>query len=120
MIPLFHPFHLAHFTGASGPFPAGTLALPGLLVIAGISSVAIVGLGIAALSRRRSRSYLLITLALATLLVRTLVGGLALEGMMSLRLHHLIEHGSDGVMAVLLLAAVYFARTTDPRSNENS
>ena len=108
-----------HFSSRIRPL-VDTLALPSVLVIAGVSSVAIVGLGIAAFSRRRSRSYLLITLALATLLVRTLVGGLALEEMMSFRLHHLIEHGLDGVMAVLLLAAVYFARTTSPRSTKEN
>ncbi|RJT03158.1 hypothetical protein [Halococcus sp. IIIV-5B] len=111
--------HLARFAVAEWP-GAGTFALPSVLVVAGISSVAIVGLGVAALSQRRSRSYLLITLALATLLVRTLVGGLALEGMLSMHLHHLIEHASDGVMAVLLLAAVYFARTANPRSDEDT
>lgn len=111
--------HLLHFSSSSWP-SVDTLALPSVLVIAGISSMAIVGLGVAALSQRRSRSYLLITLALATLLVRTLVGGLAFDGMMSMHLHHLIEHASDGVMAGLLLAAVYFARASDPRSEEKN
>lgn len=112
--------HLARVVDGRWSVPVGALALPSILVLAGVSSVAIVGLGVAALARRRSRSYLLITLALATLLVRTLVGGLAFDGMMGMHRHHLIEHGSDGVMAVLLLAAVYFARTADPRSEEDN
>src|SRR5699024_7658778 len=91
----------------------GEIALRTVLVITAIVSLAILGLGIAALAQRRSRSYLLITMALGTLVGRTLVGGLAMGGMVSMEFHHLIEHMLDGVMAVLLLTAVYYARTTE-------
>lgn len=105
--------HLLHF-GASHEFIlGGDVALPGVLVLAGIASVIIVGLAIAAFAKRRSRSYLLITLALATLLGRTVAGGLAMGEILPVGTHHLVEHALDGVMAVLLIAAVYFARTTD-------
>jgi heme A synthase len=92
----------------------GTLALPGVLVIAGGASLIVVGLAIAAFARRRSRSYLLIALALLTLLARSVAGGLAVGELLPVGTHHLMEHSLDGVMAVLLIAAVYFARTTDP------
>jgi hypothetical protein len=91
----------------------GEVALPTVLVITGIASLAILGLGVVALAQRRSRSYLLITMALGTLAGRTLVGGLAMDGTVAMEFHHLIEHTLDGVMAVLLLVAVYYARTTD-------
>jgi hypothetical protein len=91
----------------------GEVALPTILVITGIASLVILGLGVVALAQRRSRSYLLITMALGTLVGRTLVGGLAMNGAIAMEFHHLIEHTLDGVMAVLLLAAVYYARTTE-------
>ncbi|EMA42345.1 hypothetical protein C448_10951 [Halococcus morrhuae DSM 1307] len=91
--------------------PIGDVALPTVLAVTAVVSLVVLGLGIVALAQRRSRSYLLITMALGTLVGRTLVGGLAMDGMLSMELHHLIEHTLDGVMAVLLLAAVYYART---------
>ena len=93
--------------------PLGDVALPTVLAVAGIASLAIVGLAVVAFTRRRSRSYLLIVMALGTLLARTLAGGLAMNGVVGVEFHHLVEHALDGVMAVLLLAAVYFARTVE-------
>lgn len=106
----------------SGFEPAGVrdLALPGVLVLAGSVSLVIVGLAVAAFAQRRSRSYLLISMALATLLVRTLVGGLAVGELLAVGTHHLVEHALDGVMATLLIAAVYFARTTERSARERA
>jgi hypothetical protein len=91
----------------------GEVALPTVLAITAVASLTILGLGVVAFAQRRSRSYLLITMALGTLMGRTLVGGLAMDGTIAMEFHHLIEHTLDGVMAVLLLAAVYYARTTE-------
>jgi hypothetical protein len=94
-----------------GSTPIGDIALPTILAVTAVVSLIVLGLGVVALAKRRSRSYLLITMALGTLVGRTLVGGLAMDGTLSMELHHLIEHTLDGVMAVLLLVAVYYART---------
>ena len=102
-----------HLEASRESVPIGAVALPTVLFLTGIVSLAIVGLGIAALAQRRSRSYLLIALALTTLLGRTVVGGFAMDSTIPMQLHHLFEHALDGVMAVLLLAAVYCARTTE-------
>ncbi|HET7323938.1 MAG TPA: hypothetical protein VFJ06_06380 [Halococcus sp.] len=110
---------LLHLGMGHGPVSIGTIALPSVLLLAGITSLVIIGLAVVALAQRRSRSYLLITLALSVLLVRTVVGELAMSGMMARQTHHLAEHALDGVMAVLLLAAVYCARTTDPTAEED-
>lgn len=90
--------------------------LPGVLVLAGIASLLVVGLAIAAFAQRRSQSYLLIALALATLLVRTIVGGLTVNRLLPRGTHHTAEHALDVVMATLLVAAVYCARTADQPS----
>lgn len=108
------PLHsVLHLRANQGSALIGEVALPTVLIITGIVSLAILGLGIVALAQRRSRSYLLITMALGTLVGRTLVGGLAIDGTIAMEFHHLTEHTLDGVMAVLLLAAVHYARTTE-------
>ena len=112
--------HTLHLGMGHDAVSLGTLALPGVLVLAGGASLIVVGLAIAAFAQRRSRSYLLIALALATLLARTIAGGLAMGELLPVGTHHLVEHSLDGVMAVLLIAAVYFARTTDPTGGGGS
>ncbi|WP_205427702.1 hypothetical protein [Halorussus sp. MSC15.2] len=82
-----------------------------LLALAGLGSAVVLGLALAALVRRRSRSYLLVTLALATLLARTAVAVLSLTGSVAEGSHHLLEHGLDAAMAALVVAAVLDARS---------
>lgn len=85
--------------------------LPVVLALAGLGSSVLMGLALAALVRRRSWSYLLVTLALATLLARTAVAALTMNAVIADATHHLLEHGLDVVMAALVVAAVYTART---------
>ncbi|UPV76542.1 hypothetical protein M0R89_18595 (plasmid) [Halorussus limi] len=100
------------------------LAFVALLALAGLGSAVVLGLALAALLRRRSRSYLLVTLALATLLARTGVAALSLTGALAAGSHHLLEHGLDAAMAALVVAAVYDARrvrrTADRRDDSQS
>lgn len=92
---------------AAGP------SLLAVLVIAGVGSIAVFGLALAALLRRRSRSYLLVAFALAALVARVGVAGLSIGGFVSTDLHHLLEHGLDALMAGLVIAAVYHARSVE-------
>ena len=85
-----------------------------VLGIAGLGSALLLGLGLAAYARRRSRSYLLVVLALAALLARTLVAAGAEAGVLSTAVHHLAEHGLDVVMAALVVGAVVYVRTVEP------
>jgi hypothetical protein len=82
-----------------------------VLALGGLGSAAILGLGLAALVQRRSWSYLLVTLALLTLLGRTAVGTVSVVGMLSVPTHHTVEHVLDVLMAALVIAAVYTARS---------
>ncbi|PSP72096.1 hypothetical protein BRC86_13430 [Halobacteriales archaeon QS_3_64_16] len=103
---------------ASLPFPAivGTglsgseVALVPLLVFGGLASAALAGLGAVAFLRRRSRSYLLVTLALVALGFKAFLGGLWLVEFLPITRHHLLEHGMDVAIALLLVAAIYDAR----------
>ncbi|WP_198662142.1 DUF7471 family protein [Halorussus litoreus] len=104
------PVHASHTGSADLGFAA-------LLGLAGVGSALLLGLGLAALARRRSRSYLLVTLALATLLARTAVAALSLTGSVDAVAHHWVEHGLDALMAALVVAAVYDARAVR-RSSE--
>lgn len=83
-----------------------------LIVVAGLAAAVLMSLGLVAFSRRKSRSYLLVFLALCTLVCKALAGGLTIAGILPTDLHHTVEHGLDLVMAILLIAAVYYARTT--------
>ena len=94
------------------------VVLLGLIVLAGLAAAVLVSLGLVAFSRRQSYSYLLVVLALGTLLCKALAGGFTIVGILPTDLHHTVEHGLDFVMALLLIAAVYYARTT-PRKIRN-
>lgn len=85
-----------------------------VLLVAGLGSGLVVSLALAAFARRRSPSYFLVTLALSTLLTRSLLGVLFVDGALGPPQHHLLEHGLDAVGVLLLFGAVYAARTVDP------
>lgn len=85
-----------------------------LLVAAGLASALLLGLGLAAFARRRSRAYLFVVLALAALLSRTVVAVGAEAGVLSLSTHHVAEHGLDVAMAALVVGAVVYARRVEP------
>jgi hypothetical protein len=109
-----------HLTLDSTHMVAQTALLPVVLVFAGVGSALIVALALVALARRRSPSYLLVALALATLAARTVVAALTMRGALPTAEHHLLEHGLDVAMAGLVIAAVYCARTVEPRRPEGA
>jgi hypothetical protein len=90
---------------------ASDLALALVLSLAGLASAGLVGLALVALLRRRSWSYLLVVLALATLLARTAVAVGSMTGGIGATTHHTLEHGLDVAMAGLVIAAVVTARS---------
>ncbi|ELY71403.1 DUF7471 family protein [Natrinema versiforme] len=63
--------------------------------------------GLVAYSRRRTLRYLLITVVLGILVVRSVTGLGTVLGLVPMTAHHLVEHGSDFLIAVLVLYAVY-------------
>jgi hypothetical protein len=88
-----------------------SLTLLGVVTIAGIGAAVLLGLGLAAFVRRRSRSYLLIVAAIAALFSRSVVAGFTVVRVLSPQTHHLLEHSLDIVLVALVVAAVYYART---------
>jgi len=106
------PGHALHASGY-----VDSLGLTVVLLLAGLGAALILGLAIAALLRRRSTPYLLVALAIAAILARTVVAGASLQGMVAAGDHHLLEHALDVVMVALVVAAVYTARAA-PRDVE--
>lgn len=92
---------------------AGDLPLIVAVSLAGLGSAVVVGLGLAAFARRRSTPYLLVALALGVLAARTGVAVFTMADVVSIDLHHVVEHLLDFVMAALVLAAVYYARSVE-------
>ncbi|WP_435181412.1 DUF7471 family protein [Halorussus sp. AFM4] len=93
---------------------ASALADPWLIVVltaAGIVTAVLVGLALATVTRRQSRSYFLIALALVALFARTIVAVASMTGVFGDATHHLLEHGLDVTMAALVIGAVYYARS---------
>ena len=89
--------------------------LAAVLVVAGLVTAIVAGLALAAFARRRSRSYLLVALAFVTLFARTLVAGVTITGVLGGSVHHLLEHGLDVIMALLVIGAVFYARSVESR-----
>ena len=81
-----------------------------VLTLAAALTAVVAGLAIAAFVRRRSRPYLLVALALSSLVARTAVGLGAYTPLLAAEDHHLLEHGLDVAMAALVIAAVYLVR----------
>ncbi|WP_435334158.1 DUF7471 family protein [Haloarchaeobius sp. TZWWS8] len=84
--------------------------LVGILSGAALGSALLLGLGLAAYMRRRSRPYLLVALALGTIALRSVVAWVTMLGAFGPTEHHLVEHGLDVVMAALVVGAVWYAR----------
>lgn len=94
--------------------------LTAVLVAGALASGFIIALPLVAFVRRRSWPYLLVTLALGTLLVRTGFGMLSVQGSVAPVPHHIVEHGLDVLTVALLLGAVYLARGVGPRGRPDA
>ncbi|MFB6171289.1 MAG: hypothetical protein ABEJ23_02065 [Haloarculaceae archaeon] len=87
------------------------------LVLAGIGTITLFCVGLLAYYRRRSTRYLLVTLALGALVVRTIVGWGTAVGAVPMIAHHLADHGLDFFVAVDVLYLVYRSRNDPDESS---
>lgn len=88
-----------------------------LLSVLGLATLVTTALFLVAFSaarRRQTTPYFLLTAAIGLLVVRSLVGIGTATGQVPMPVHHVIEHTSDALIALILLGAVYRSRT--PRS----
>ena len=89
------------------PGVQGSRTLLAIIALAGIGTTAVFALSIVAYRRRRQKSYLLISIAVGLLVLRTVVGFGTVRGITPMLYHHVIEHTSDFLIATLVLAAAY-------------
>ncbi|WP_440770359.1 DUF7471 family protein [Natronorubrum sp. DTA28] len=89
-----------------------------VLVLAVVGTTILFCCGVVAYSRRRSMRYLLITVVLGLLALRSVVGLGTAFGLVPMTIHHLVEHGLDFTIAVLILYAVYRSGPTNGTETE--
>jgi hypothetical protein len=78
-----------------------------------VFSILVALLSFVAFLKRRTISYLLIAVAFSTFLGKTSLGLTYLMGRMNPEMHHSFEHTLDVIMMALVLAAVYYARSSE-------
>lgn len=93
-----------------------------LIALSALGSIVLLLVASTALRRRRSRPYLLLTGALAALVLRPITATAVALGLVPMEYHHLIEHFLDVCIAACLLAALYAvpAPTAGPIDDEHT
>lgn len=81
--------------------------LVAVIALAVLGTTVLFVAGLVAYSRRRTLRYLLITVVLGVLVIRSVTGLGTVLGLVPMTVHHLVEHGFDFLIAVLVLYAVY-------------
>ena len=103
-------------TGAL-PLHAGVPLSDSLLIVAlgvgSVLSILVAVLSFVAFLRRRTVSYLLVAVAFSTFLGKASLGLTYLIGGVNADMHHSFEHSLDVAMLVLVLVAVYYARSSE-------
>lgn len=94
-------------TAADWPSVRGSILLLIVIALAGFGTGALFVIGLVAYLRRRSRQYLLITVAIGALCVRSAIGAGTVLGVVPMTLHHFLEHGLDFLIAALVLYTVH-------------
>ncbi|MFC7078113.1 DUF7471 family protein [Haloarcula halophila] len=85
-----------------------------LLVVIGLATLGTAALFLVATAgalRRKSQPYLLLTVAIGLLVVRSFVGIGTVFGAVPMPIHHLAGHGVDLSIALLVLAAIFLVDT---------
>ncbi|WP_440763302.1 DUF7471 family protein [Natronorubrum sp. DTA7] len=85
-----------------------------------VASIAILAVSLALFVRRRQTSYLLVTAAFSTLVVRSVLGLLTVFGLLAIDSHHVLEHGLDVLLVGLLFLAVIVAQRSDYTSSRRT
>lgn len=96
-------------TAAAAEWPGvhGSQALLAVIALAALGTAVVFALSLAAYYRRRETSYLLISLAVGALLLRSVIGFGTVRGDVPMLYHHLFEHTLDFLIAALVLCAAY-------------
>ncbi|GAB6879036.1 hypothetical protein JCM17823_13100 [Halorubrum gandharaense] len=85
----------------------GSLPLLVVVAVAGLGTGILFAVSLVAYQRRRSRQFLLVSVAVGALFARSLVGAATVLGVVPMPAHHFLEHTLDFLIAALVLYAVY-------------
>lgn len=83
----------------------GSPVLMGIVSLAGVGTGLLFAVSLLACRQRRSRRYLLVTVAVGALFFRSVVGAGTVLGHTPMIVHHLVEHTFDFLIAALVLYA---------------
>jgi hypothetical protein len=97
----------------AGQWPSAehTPLLLAVILLAALGTVSLFLIGLTVFVRRRSSRYLLVMVALGALVFRTVVGLGTVFGLVPMTVHHLVGHGLDFLIAMVILSAVYLSGT---------
>lgn len=99
----------------------GSTLLLCVIGLAGVGTGVLFVISLLAYQQRRSGRYLLITVAVGSLFLRSIVGAGTVMGYTPMVVHHLVEHTLDFLIAALILYAVLRSKPTSlNRNNENT
>jgi len=90
----------------------GSPVLMSVIALAALGTTVVFVISLVAYHRRRETAYLLISLAVGALVLRSVVGFGTVMGRVPMGYHHLVEHTLDFAIAVLVLTAVYLGGAT--------
>jgi len=93
-------------TGDAWPGVEGSMPLLGVIVLAGLGTGVLFAMSLFAYLQRRTTRYLLVTIAVGALFGRSVIGIGTVFGLVSMPIHHLIEHSLDFLIAAVILYAV--------------
>lgn len=97
---------------SAGEWPGveGSLVLLGIILLAGIGTGLLFVASLVTCLRRRSRRYVLVTVAVGALFVRSVVGIGTVSGVVPMIYHHVMEHSLDFTIAAMVLYAAYLSK----------
>lgn len=84
-----------------------------VIVLSAFATLPLAVFGLLAYRRRRTTSYLFVALAFLLFLLKSVLGGISVAVSVDVVVHHLLEHGFDFAIAMLLLGAIYSSRSQD-------
>lgn len=94
-------------TATEWPGVEGSLLILAVILLAGVGTGLLFLASLLAYRQRQTTEYLLITIAVGILFLRSVGGVGTVMGRVPMVIHHLMEHSFDFLIAALILYAVY-------------
>lgn len=103
-------------TGGEWVDASESMLLLAIIILAAIGTGVLLLISALAYRRRGSQRYLLITIAIAALFARSLIGIGTVYGQVPMFLHHFLEHTLDFFIAMIILYTIYVSGPEESRT----